>query len=190
MGRHVAGLSPKGVEHLQGIRDSTKRMGQLIDDLLRLSLVARTEFRASEVDLSALAGDIIGGLAPQRTARITIERDLIVRGDENLLRIALGNLISNAWKFTGKVALPEIDFGRALRDDAPVYFVRDNGAGFDMRQAGRLFGAFQRLHSKQDFEGNGIGLAIVQRIVHRHGGRIWAESDEGRGATFSFTLGR
>jgi two-component system, cell cycle sensor histidine kinase and response regulator CckA len=189
MGRHVAGLSPKGLEHLQGIRDSTKRMGQLIDDLLRLSLVVRTEFRASEVDLSALAGGILGGLTPSRTARITIEPDLIVRGDESLLHIALGNLLSNAWKFTGKVALPEIEFGRTERDGAPVYFVRDNGAGFDMRQAARLFGAFQRLHARQDFEGNGIGLAIVQRIVHRHGGRVWAEGDEGRGATFSFTLG-
>ena len=190
MGRHVAGLSPKGVEHLQGIRDSTKRMGQLIDDLIRLGFVTRTEFRAADVDLSALAGDIIGGLAPPRTARITIEPHIIVRGDENLLRIALGNLLSNAWKFTGKVALPEIEFGRAPGDGAPVYFVRDNGAGFDMAQANRLFGAFQRLHARHDFEGNGIGLAIVQRIVHRHGGRIWAQSDQGRGATFSFTLGR
>jgi len=187
---HAGGLSPKGREVLHGIRDSTRRMARLIDDLLRLSLVVRMELRPEEVDLSALARDILGGLTPSRTARITIEPDLIVRGDEELLRIALGNLLANAWKFTGKVALPEIELGRTERDGVPVYYVRDNGAGFDMQQAPRLFGAFQRLHSAKEFEGNGIGLAIVQRIVQRHGGRIWAEGDEGRGATFSFTLGR
>ena len=188
--RHAADLGPKGMGFLHGIVDATKRMGQLIDDLLRLSFVARTEFNAASVDLSALATDILAELTPRRAVRMLIEPGLVVRGDEALLRIALNNLLSNAWKFTSKVAAPEIEVGRTERDGVPVYFVRDNGAGFDMRKASRLFVAFQRLHSTKEFEGTGIGLAIVQRIVHRHGGRIWAEAHEGRGATFSFTLGR
>lgn len=187
---HADGLSPKVREHVERIRAVTGRMARLIDDLLRLSLAARAELRPADVDLSALARDIVGGLAPPRDARIAIEPDLIVRGDEDLLRIVLTNLLSNAWKFTARVAVPEIELGRTERDGAAVYFVRDNGAGFDMQEAARLFGAFQRLHTAKDFEGNGIGLAIVQRIVHRHGGRVWAEGAPGRGATFSFTLGR
>ena len=135
-----------------------------------------------------MAADILAELTPIRDVRITIAPELVVDGDADLLRIALHNLLSNAWKFTSKVAVPEIEVGRTEQDGAPVYFVRDNGAGFPMRNAGRLFAAFQRLHTTTDFEGTGIGLAIVQRVVHRHGGRIWAEGEPGVGATFRFTL--
>jgi signal transduction histidine kinase len=185
---HSANLGAEGLDHLQRIRGGTRRMGQLIDDLLRLSRVVMTELRVSTVDLSVLASEIIAELKPIRDVRITIEGGIIAHGDGPLLRIVLTNLLANAWKFTGKVAAPEITFGLTTSDGAPVYFVHDNGAGFDMNYASRLFGAFQRLHSTAEFEGTGVGLAIVQRIVHRHGGRIWAEGEVGRGATFSFTL--
>lgn len=141
------------------------------------------------VDLSALATEIVDELTPNRDARITIHEGIVATGDRNLLRIVLTNLLSNALKFTRKVAVPEVTFGSSEREGSVVYFVRDNGSGFDMTCAPRLFGAFQRLHDASDFEGTGIGLAIVQRIIHRHGGRIWAEGEVGRGATFSFTLG-
>lgn len=188
--RYADHLDPQGLRILERIQSSTQRMSQLIDDLLELSLVTRSELAIADVELSALAADIVGELAQTRAVRVSIEPDLIVRGDKNLLRIALENLLSNAWKFTSKVAAPAIELGRTERDGVPVYFVRDNGAGFDMRRASELFVAFHRLHAAKDFEGTGIGLAIVQRIVHRHGGRIWAEGAAGRGATFSFTLGR
>ena len=187
---HAANLGVEGLGHLQRIRAGTRRMGQLIDDLLGLARVARAELRTSTVNLSELATEIAGELTPIRDARITIEPGVIAHGDGRLLRVVLTNLLTNAWKFTGKVATPEITFGLTTSEGAPVYYVRDNGAGFDMSCASNLFGAFQRLHAISDFEGTGIGLAIVKRIVHRHGGRIWAEGEVGRGATFSFTLVR
>ncbi|HEV7553936.1 MAG TPA: response regulator, partial [Kofleriaceae bacterium] len=174
---HAANLGAEGLDHLQRIRTGTRRMSQLIDDLLRLARVAQAELTTSMVDLSALANEIIGELAPPRHARITIDTGVTAYCDEHLLRIVLTNLLANALKFTSKVATPEITFGLIASDGAPVYYVRDNGAGFDMSFAFRLFGAFQRMHSISDFEGTGIGLAIVQRVVHRHGGRIWADAE-------------
>jgi light-regulated signal transduction histidine kinase (bacteriophytochrome) len=168
-------------------------MGQLIDDLLTLSRISRVELSWSEVDLSAMAQQIIGELehrSGERSVEVSIWDGILVRGDPRLLRIALENLLGNAWKFTEKTSAPRIEFGALEDRERSTYFVRDNGAGFDMAHAENLFGAFQRLHAVTDFPGTGIGLATVQRIVHRHSGRIWANAQRGRGATFFFTLGQ
>jgi PAS domain S-box-containing protein len=183
-------LDLEGLDHLRRIRSASSRMGALIEDLLQLASVARTEMCMTEIDLSALARDILGMLTPTPNARVTIEQGIVAHGDRRLLRCVLANLLVNAWKFTATVAAPEIVFGRSGCEGAPVYFVRDNGVGFDMTHAPQLFGAFQRLHPASDLEGTGIGLAIVQRIIHRHGGRIWAVGKVGHGAAFSFTLKR
>ena len=179
--------------YLSRIRSATQRMGQLIDDLLTLSRISRVELSWSKVDISAMVRQIIGELKQReagRTVEVSIWDGIMVQGDPRLLRIALENLLGNAWKFTEKTTEPRIEFG-ALEDRAQsTYFVRDNGAGFDMAHADNLFGAFQRLHAVTDFPGTGIGLATVQRIVHRHSGRIWANAQRGRGATFFFTLGQ
>ena len=143
------------------------------------------------MSLSDLATEIVAAfrqLEPKRQVEVIIALDLTVSGDARLLRIVLDNLLNNAWKFTGKQPEPRIELGSETKDGQTVFFVRDNGAGFDMTYAGKLFGAFQRLHSVQEFPGHGIGLATVQRIISRHGGRIWAESTPGQGATFYFTL--
>jgi PAS domain S-box-containing protein len=187
---HAGSLGPDGRDDLERILGATKRMDALIDDLLRLAKVTRAELRRTEVDLTAMVREIISEQTPRRQVRVEVDGHLVVRADRSLLRIAVANLLSNAWKFTAKTSDPVIEVGATLIDGKRVYFVRDNGAGFSMQQARRLFGAFQRLHSDRDFEGTGIGLAIVQRIIHRHGGRIWAEAEEGRGATFRFTLGQ
>jgi light-regulated signal transduction histidine kinase (bacteriophytochrome) len=166
-------------------------MAQLIDDLLNLSRVTRTEMRRGEVDLSALAGEVAENLRkaePSRDAEIVVAPGLRASGDARLLRVVLVNLLDNAWKFTRKKPQARIEFGLADKDGEQAYFVRDDGAGFDMAYAGKLFGAFQRLHTTGEFEGTGIGLASVQRIVRRHGGRVWAEGAVERGATFYFTL--
>jgi PAS domain S-box-containing protein len=189
---HAALLPAASLEHLRRIRSASRRMGELLGALLQLVGAAQVELGAAEVDLSALARDILGALAPPG-ARITIQRGLVARGDRRLLRWALTHLLANARKFSARTDTPEIVVGRDGADGADgagAYFVRDNGVGFDMAAAPRLFGAFQRLHPPTDFEGGGIGLAIVQRIVHRHGGRVWAEGEVGRGATFRFTLGQ
>lgn len=190
IGAHAVNLDAEGLDHLRRIRAASQRMGALIEDLLQLAGVARTEMTMTEVDLSALARDIIGTLTPAPDARVTIQDGIVAHGDRRLLRCVLKNLLENAWKFTSTVAAPEIHFGLSECDGAPVYFIRDNGVGFDMTYAPQLFSAFQRLHPASDFEGTGIGLAIVQRIIHRHGGRVWAEGEVGHGATFSFTLRR
>ena len=190
IGDHAVNLDAEGLDHLRRIRAASQRMGALIEDLLQLAGVARTEMTMTEVDLSALARDIIGRLTPAADARVTIQDGIVAHGDRRLLRCVLRNLLKNAWKFTSTVAAPEIQFGLSECDGAPVYFIRDNGVGFDMTYAPQLFSAFQRLHPASDFEGTGIGLAIVQRIIHRHGGRVWAEGEVGHGATFSFTLRR
>jgi PAS domain S-box-containing protein len=184
-------LDDEGKDHLQRVRSASQRMAQLIDDLLNLSRLTRGTMRYEEVDLTALAQTIAGELErsqPERDVDFTIAPDLVVEGDAHLLQVALENLLSNAWKFTKKSGRARIELGCAETNGKSTYFVRDNGAGFDMTYAGKLFSAFQRLHSQKEFEGSGIGLATVQRIINRHGGKIWAEGAVGQGATFYFTL--
>jgi signal transduction histidine kinase len=184
-------LDDRGRTYLERVRTETQHMGILIDDMLSLSRVGRTEMQREPVDLTALAWDIIGRLretGPERLMEFVIQDGLTAVGDPQLLEIALSNLLDNAWKFTGKRPGGVIEFGRVPQEGQPVFFVRDNGAGFDLAYADNLFGAFQRLHKASEFPGTGIGLATVQRIVHRHGGRIWAEAVADQGATFYFTL--
>jgi light-regulated signal transduction histidine kinase (bacteriophytochrome) len=167
-------------------------MGQLIDDLLTLSRATRADLTRRPVDLSALARDVAADLraaSPDRSVTVDIAAGLSAEGDARLLRLVLQNLMANAWKFTGKTAGARITVGQQHRDGEPVFFVSDNGAGFDMRYASKLFTAFQRLHSTAEFEGTGIGLATVQRVIHRHGGWIFAEGEPGKGATFRFVVG-
>jgi light-regulated signal transduction histidine kinase (bacteriophytochrome) len=184
-------LDDEGRDHLNRIRAATQRMGSLIDDLLNLSRVSRTAMQTQTFDISALARSIAGDLdneQPGRRIELHIQNGLETTADPSLMRIALGNLLSNAWKFTSKQERARIEFGQADVNGVSAFFVRDDGAGFDAANADRLFGAFQRLHSVTEFPGTGIGLATVQRIIHRHGGRVWAESATGHGATFYFTL--
>ena len=186
-------LDDDGRRFLDRVRGSTREMAQLIDDVLYLSRVTRAELREQEVDLSALvtlAVERLREAAPHREVDVRIRPGVVVTGDAQLLRIAVENLIENAWKFTGQQEAPRIEFGVTGGAGEPAYFVRDNGAGFDMAYVDRLFGPFQRLHLAEEFPGSGIGLATVQRIVHRHGGRVWAEGLVGQGATFHFTIGR
>ncbi len=185
----------RGKGYIDRIRGGTQRMHQLIDDLLALSRVTRDEMKRESVSLSGIAEQILSDLKqmqPDRKVATRITLDIHATGDPNLLHIALENLLRNAWKFTARQNAAhhsaEIEFGVLRDEDKPVYFVRDNGAGFDMQYAGKLFGAFQRMHGAQEFEGTGIGLAIVHRIIQRHGGRIWAEAAPEQGATFFFTL--
>jgi light-regulated signal transduction histidine kinase (bacteriophytochrome) len=166
-------------------------MAELIDDLLELSRVSLAELDRESVSISVMAQTVADGLQrrePGRTAVFAIQKDLDVDADRGLVRVLLENLIGNAWKFTSKSEGPRIEVGAQDRDGGAVYFVRDNGAGFDMEYAHKLFGPFQRLHSDTEFPGTGIGLATVQRIVERHGGRVWAEGAVGRGATVFFTV--
>lgn len=184
-------LDADGQNFLQRVRNASQHMGQLIDALLQLSRVTRSEMRWDEVDLSQSASDMVAPLllgSPERQVQVHVVPGLKARGDQRLLHIVLQNLLGNAFKFTSRMAQAEIEFGSWLQDGKVVYFVRDNGAGFEMEYAHKLFGAFQRLHSVTEFEGSGIGLATVQRIIRRHGGRVWAEGALGRGATFYFTL--
>jgi two-component system sensor histidine kinase/response regulator len=186
-------LDEEGRHYLERVREASQHMSQLIDDVLYLSRVTRADLRDQEVDLSALATLILSRLQesePGRTVEIKVRPGVVVAGDGQLLRIALENLLENAWKFTSKQAESRIEFGVTQASGEPTYFVRDNGAGFDMTYADRLFGPFQRLHPQGEFAGSGIGLATVQRIIHRHGGQVWAEGLVGQGATFQFTLGR
>ena len=185
-------LDAEGQEHLQRVRGGAQRMGELIDDLLMLSQVSRAEMHRHTVDLCALSATVMDRLEQSESSRKVeqvVAPGVNVQGDRNLLEIVMDNLLSNAWKYTGKTEDPRIEFGVKQQDGKSVYFVKDNGVGFDMKYAEKLFGAFQRLHKEEDFPGTGVGLATVQRIVHRHGGRIWAEAKEGKGATFFFTLG-
>ena len=188
---HSERLDAEGKDFLNRIRGSAQFMAQLIEDLLMLSQVAQTELRRAPVDLTALARSTMARLhaeQPDRKAEICIADGLVAEGDSRLLRILLDNLLGNAWKFTGKRAEARIEFGRNC-DDGQAYFISDDGAGFDMAHAAKLFGVFQRLHPVDEFEGTGIGLATVERIVRRHGGRIWARGQVNQGATFYFTLG-
>jgi light-regulated signal transduction histidine kinase (bacteriophytochrome) len=166
-----------------------QRMSRLIDGLLELSHVTRAEIRYEMVDLSGLVESIAEELKlsdPERRVQFLLEKGLVAEGDRRLLKVALKNLLSNAWKFTEERA--RIEFGAAKQKGEPAFFVRDDGVGFDMAYADKLFGVFQRLHSPDEFEGTGIGLAMAARIVQRHGGRMWAEGELGRGATIYFTL--
>ena len=186
-------LDESGRRYLDRVREASQEMSQLIDDVLYLSRVTRADLREQDVDLSSLAQLILSRLQesdPARKAEVKIRPGVIVTGDGQLLRIALENLLENAWKFSSKQADSKIEFGVTQVSGEPTYFVRDNGAGFDMTYVDRLFGPFQRLHAHGEFPGSGIGLATVQRIIHRHGGRVWAEGLLGQGATFQFTLGR
>jgi signal transduction histidine kinase len=188
---HAANLGPEGMRQLGFVRSAAGRMAHIIDDLLRLSRVAQTELQRQRVDLSRMAREITDELKrahPERSVEVVIQDTLFVEGDQRLLRIVLDNLFSNAWKFTQKAERARIELGGFDSDASRVVFVRDNGVGFDMRHAQRLFRAFERLHAASEFEGSGIGLAIVQRIIQRHGGRVWVESLIGEGTTFSFIL--
>lgn len=184
-------LDEEGRGYLKEVRGATQEMSQLIDDVLQLARVTRTEMRSKSVDLSELAQSVVADLRNRDAGRVVafkIEEGLSTRGDQRLLQIMLSNLLGNAWKFTSKQEQPEIVFGCEQKDGETVCFVRDNGAGFEMTFADKLFGAFQRLHTADEFEGTGIGLATVRRIVNRHGGRVWADGAVGKGATFYFTL--
>jgi len=184
-------LDKTGKDYLRRVRSATQRMGELIDDLLNLSLTMRREMRRQETDLGKLASSIAAELQktqPDRRVSFVIKEGVLAQGDTRLLRELLENLLGNAWKFTEKNPHARIEFGVAPQGDQKVYFVRDNGVGFDMNYVDKLFVPFQRLHSDSEFSGNGIGLALVSRIISRHGGRIWAEGEVDKGATFYFTL--
>jgi ligand-binding sensor domain-containing protein/signal transduction histidine kinase len=184
-------LDEEGKEHLQTVRAASQRMGLLIDDMLRLSRINRGEMHWTEVDLSQMAGQVASGLKasePGREAEFVIAPNCVARGDSGLLRIALENGLGNAWKYTGKKPSARIEFGRTESAHGPAYFIRDNGCGFDMKYAHKLFGAFQRLHGAGEFPGNGIGLASVQRVILRHGGQVWIEGILEQGTTLYFTL--
>jgi DNA-binding response OmpR family regulator len=184
-------LDTTGQHYLNRVRVAAQRMGELIDDLLQLSRVGRAELQREPVDLSVLACTIAADLqrsAPERRVEMLIADGVMAEVDRGLMQVVLENLLGNAWKFTAAAADVIIQFGVSQRDGACTYFVRDNGAGFDMSYAGRLFTPFQRLHSNAEFPGTGIGLATVHRIVERHGGRVWAEGIVGQGATFLWTL--
>ncbi|HEY5837637.1 MAG TPA: PAS domain S-box protein [Pyrinomonadaceae bacterium] len=201
--RHINGFSQALIEdygdkldagaksYLKQMREASQEMAQLIDDVLQLARVTRTEMKREKVDLTKVARRVIADLEKtngQRKVDVKIEEGLSTRGDKRLLKVALVNLLGNAWKFTSRRNAAEVYFGKLEENGEQVYVVRDNGAGFDMAYANKLFGAFQRLHTAGDFEGTGIGLATVQRIIGRHGGRVWAEGEVNKGATFYFTL--
>ena len=184
-------LDENGEDYLRRVRAAAQRMGELIDDLLKLSRVSLAELSRKEVDLSELVRNITEDLArgePDRHVVVEIKAGLVACADSRLIRAALENLLGNAWKFTSKVSEPVVEFAAELDHGTTIYRIRDNGAGFDMGLVQRLFNPFQRLHTEDNFPGTGIGLATVRRIVERHGGRVWAESEVGQGATFRFTI--
>ncbi|MEK6697861.1 MAG: ATP-binding protein [Nitrospirota bacterium] len=184
-------LDEQGRDYLSRVRSASQRMGHLIDDLLMLSRITRSEMQHEVVDLSELAKEIASGLQQRETERIlefVIEEGLVVNGDRRLLKIMMENLLDNAWKFTGRHPRARIEFGAEEQDGTRMYFVRDDGAGFDMAYVNKLFVPFQRLHTPAEFPGTGIGLTSVQRVIHRHGGKVWAEGEVAKGATFYFSL--
>ena len=191
LNENKATLDEKTKKRISSILNSAVRMGTLIDSLLLFSRLTRAEFNKTPVNLTTLATDVVKKLQesqPERDVMIEIQAGLIAHADRKLIRIVLDGLLSNAWKFTSKTLQARIEFGSQEMDNEKVFFVRDNGAGFDMSYRNKLFGPFQRLHHIDEFPGEGAGLAIVQRIIHKHGGRIWAEGEVDKGATFYFTL--
>lgn len=193
LSEHAAQLDPEALKLLSHVRQESQRMTQLIEALLGLSRMSRVEMHSETVDLSALAETVLLGLRetqPERQVETLVRPGLSVVGDTRLLLVVLENLLGNAWKFTSKRERAKIEFGAEVQAEELVYFVRDNGAGFEMIYANKLFGAFQRLHNSSEFEGTGIGLTTVQRIIQRHGGRIWAHSEVEQGACFFFTVGQ
>jgi light-regulated signal transduction histidine kinase (bacteriophytochrome) len=188
---HSVNLSAKGQEHLRIVRAAAQRMGELIDDLLKLSQVSRVELRRARLDLSAIVRDVAANLQqthPARHVEVNIEEGLEVHADRSLMLVAIENLIDNAWKFTSNTSDARIEVGSLAFEGKQSFYVRDNGAGFNMKYSGKLFRPFQRLHTQAEFTGTGIGLATVHRVIDRHGGRIWGESEPGQGAVFYFTL--
>ena len=189
---YASQLDASGKDYVDRIRSASQHMTRLIDSLLYLSRVSTQDLTRQAVDLVPIASEIVDRLArqyPTRTVNFICPRTLLAYGDKALMAIVLENLLSNAWKYSEKVPQPNVELGVVSRNGEQVYFVRDNGVGFDMKYAERLFGPFQRLHRSEDFEGLGIGLATAARVIHRHGGEIWAESLPGAGAVFYFTLG-
>ncbi len=185
------GLDEKSRHYLQRIHDASMRMSGLIEDLLNLSRIGRSELTARPISLSQIAAEAAAAIRerhPTRDVQLDIAPGMEVSADPRLLRIALENLLSNAWKYTSRTAQARVCVGTEAGDQGPVYFVRDNGVGFDMKYADKLFVPFQRLHPESEFPGSGIGLVTVQRIVARHGGRVWADAKPDQGATFYFTL--
>jgi light-regulated signal transduction histidine kinase (bacteriophytochrome) len=185
-------LDETGKDYLERIRKASLFISELTEDMLKLSRITRAEMKREPVDLGSIANSIINEFKddqPLRQIEIKIAPNLIVSGDTQLLTMALRNLLENAWKFTLKCQITHIEFGSIEEEGKMVYFIKDNGIGFDMRYKDKLFQPFQRLTTDKDYPGTGIGLAIVQRIIRRHGGKIWAEAETGKGATFYFTLG-
>jgi PAS domain S-box-containing protein len=190
--QYASQIDAQGQDMLRRVGAGAQKMALLIDDLLNLSRISRQAMRIGTVDLSALAREVVDELhagEPGRRTEWIIAPEIAAAGDPGLLRVLLQNLIGNAWKYSSRRDDARIEFGITEQDGRPVYFVRDNGAGFDMAYAKKLFGAFQRLHSTSEFPGSGIGLATVARILQRHGGNAWAEGRVGEGATFYFSLG-
>jgi len=184
-------LDDKGKTYLEKVCKATQRMSLLIDDILKLSRITKVEFKRRNVNMSGMTRAIAEEYQkdnPDRVVDVIVQEGIMVQGDSYLMQIAMENLMNNAWKFTGKEAHPRIEFGTTVSYGKNACFIRDNGAGFDMAYANKLFGAFQRLHTTDEFPGTGIGLATVQRIIHRHGGQVWAEGEKGKGAVFYFTL--
>lgn len=186
-------LDETGRDHIERISNVANKMLNIIEDLLSLSRINRQEMRIEEIDISQIARSILTDLAsthPERSVSWEVQDGLMITADKGLIEIALSNILRNSWKYTGKTNTPEIRVGSVAKADQTVFYVRDNGAGFDMQHADKLFTAFQRLHPGNEFSGTGIGLAIVERIINRHHGKIWAESQVGKGATFYFAFGQ
>jgi light-regulated signal transduction histidine kinase (bacteriophytochrome) len=184
-------LDKEGKSYLKKISDAGELMGQLMDDLLKLSRVTRSDLNREKLDLTDMARKIVDELRkdePKRKVKVTIAPNMAADGDKNLVNLVLQNLLGNAWKYTSKTSESRIEMGTVEHNGKRAYFVRDNGVGFDMIYANKLFQPFQRLHKATEFAGTGIGLATVQRIIRRHGGEVWAEAKVGEGATFYFTL--
>ena len=183
-------IDERGKEYLYRVRSNAQRMGNLVDDLLSLARISRQAINKTKVNLSRLASEIVENLQsqyPGRTVQTKITNDIELEGDEHLLYVLLENLLQNAWKYSSVVQDAQIEFGQKIQEGKTVLYVKDNGVGFDMRYANKIFNAFERLHG-EEFEGTGIGLATVARVLDRHSGKIWVESSPAKGACFYFTL--